>query len=84
MGVNTCYELNSSQCQGYTTLAVVCVHAATDVWLCVSVFVSARPPTSAACQGLLKAWLLRQGFQLKDSYQPVKDRGEDTYWLWSG
>ena len=88
-GVNRCYELNCSQCDGYTTLTCacvrvcVCVHAAANV--CLNVFVPVFvcvSVSSAACHGhLSRPGGFRQGLQLKATQQPVKDRGEDTDWL---
>lgn len=52
-GVNRCYELNCSQCEGYTTLAAVRVDMLQQkcVGACSCVCVSVRPFTLAACQG---------------------------------
>lgn len=64
-GVNRCYELNCSQCEGYTTLAAVCVFP----WGHLP-----QLPVRVTSQGL--SGLARPSAE----GQPVKDRGEDTDW----
>lgn len=52
-GVNTCYELNYSQCEGYTTWAGVCLcrHAAASVCLFLYECLP-QLPVRATSQGL--------------------------------
>lgn len=75
-GVNRCYELNCSQCEGYTTLAAVCVDMLQQMcgWVCVSV----RPSTSAARQGHFSrpVW-----FGKAFSWRPASEGQRRGHWL---